>query len=184
MRIIAGAWRGRPLVAPAGAATRLTSERVRQALFDTLMHAPWAGRATVEDAVVLDVFAGTGALGLEALSRGAARVTFIEQAPDAIAALRANIRRCGAEAVTTIARLPGSGARPPMGPAGLVFLDPPYGQGFVDTALAALTAAGWIAPDTLLVAETGKHEPPPCPAPLDTRVHGAARVTIWRCPSG
>ncbi|MBU6499951.1 MAG: RsmD family RNA methyltransferase, partial [Rhodospirillales bacterium] len=70
MRIIAGAWRGRALAAPAGAATRPTAERVRQALFDMLLHAPWAGRARLEGAVVLDAFAGTGALGLEALSRG------------------------------------------------------------------------------------------------------------------
>ena len=94
MRIVAGAWRGRTLVAPPGAATRPTADRVRQALFDMLLHAPWAGRDAIEGAVVLDAFAGTGALGLEALSRGAARAVFIERDRAALAALRANIAAC------------------------------------------------------------------------------------------
>lgn len=187
MRIIAGKWRGRSLTVPAGAATRPTADRVRQALFDTLVHAPWSGRASVENVAVLDVFAGTGSLGLEALSRGASSATFIEQAPDALAALRANIRHCRAEAETAVARLPpvtGAAMRPPIAPAGLVFLDPPYGQGLVDIALAGLVRCGWIAPGALIVAETGKAEPPPCDDPLDSRVHGAARVTIWRAAAG
>ena len=91
MRIVAGQWRGRTLAAPAGAATRPTADRVRQALFDMLLHAPWGGRDRVEGAAVLDAFAGTGALGLEALSRGAATATFIERDRAALAALRANI---------------------------------------------------------------------------------------------
>src|SRR6202051_1663883 len=91
MRIVAGAWRGRSLAAPPGTATRPTADRVRQALFDMLMHAPWAGRSVVEDALVLDAFAGTGALGLEALSRGAAKAVFVERAQGALLALRANI---------------------------------------------------------------------------------------------
>src|SRR3954452_21318539 len=97
MRIVAGAWRGRSLVAPPGMETRPTADRVRQALFDMLMHAPWAGRGVVEGAVVLDVFAGTGALGLEALSRGAALAVFVERSRPALAALRANIAACRAE---------------------------------------------------------------------------------------
>src|SRR6185437_15178113 len=98
MRIIAGAWRGRTLTAPPGTGTRPTSDRVRQALFDMLLHAPWGGRDLLEDASVLDAFAGTGALGLEALSRGAARATFIEHDRAALATLRRNIADCGAEA--------------------------------------------------------------------------------------
>ena len=89
MRIIAGRWKGRALVAPPGLATRPTSDRARQAIFDQLWHAPWAGRAVVENATVLDGFAGTGAMGLEALSRGAARVFFMEQDRAALAALQA-----------------------------------------------------------------------------------------------
>ncbi len=88
MRIVAGVWRGRKLVAPLGQATRPTADRVRQALFDMLLHAPWGGRAAIEGAVVLDAFAGTGAMGLEALSRGAARGVFIESDARALRALR------------------------------------------------------------------------------------------------
>src|SRR5580658_5262452 len=102
MRIVAGAWRGRTLVAPPGQATRPTADRVRQALFDMLMHAEWGGRAVVEGAVVLDVFAGTGALGLEALSRGAALACFIESDATALRALRANVVACQAEGRTEI----------------------------------------------------------------------------------
>ena len=97
MRIVAGTWRGRALVAPPGQGTRPTADRVRQALFDMLMHAEWGGRAVIEGAVVLDVFAGTGALGLEALSRGAASACFIEQDAAALRALRANVAACKAE---------------------------------------------------------------------------------------
>ncbi len=96
MRIIAGSWRGRSLVAPRGDTTRPTADRVRQALFDMLMHAPWAGRSAIEGATVLDGFAGTGALGLEALSRGAGSVCFFESDPEALRALRANIAACKA----------------------------------------------------------------------------------------
>ena len=106
MRIVAGAWRGRALQAPPGDTTRPTADRVRQALFDMLLHAPWGGRDAVEGARVLDVFAGTGALGLEALSRGAAFATFIEQDRAALAALRANIATLGA-----------AGRTPPCWPA-------------------------------------------------------------------
>jgi 16S rRNA (guanine966-N2)-methyltransferase len=97
MRIVAGAWRGRTLVAPPGQGTRPTADRVRQALFDMLMHAEWGGRGVIEGAAVLDVFAGTGALGLEALSRGAATACFIESDAAALGALRANVAACKAE---------------------------------------------------------------------------------------
>jgi 16S rRNA (guanine966-N2)-methyltransferase len=178
VRIVAGRWRGRALAAPGGAATRPTADRVRQALFDMLMHAPWAGRAAVEDAVVLDAFAGTGALGLEALSRGAARATFIEQDRAALAALRANIAATGATARV----IAGDATRPPPGaPCGLVFLDPPYGKDLGPRAVAALSAAGWIAPGALVVLEIGRGEALPAIGTLlDDRAHGAARLTIWR----
>ena len=113
MRIIAGRHRGRRLLAPAGAATRPTADRVRQALFDRLMHAPWAGRAAVDGARVLDAFAGTGALGLEALSRGAAVATFLETGRAALAALRGNIAACRAEVRCTV--LAADALRPPPG---------------------------------------------------------------------
>ena len=185
MRIVAGAWRGRTLVAPVGTATRPTSDRVRQALFDMLWHAPWAGRERVEGAVVLDAFAGTGALGLEALSRGAARAVFIEHDPAALATLRRNIAACGADAVARV--VPADVARPPRADAGagLVFLDPPYGQNLVTTGAKSLSDAGWIALDALLVAETGRDEPLTLALPcLTDRTHGAARITVWRFVRG
>lgn len=179
MRIIAGAWRGRALSAPPGEATRPTADRVRQALFDRLMHAPWAGRAVIDGARVLDVFAGTGALGLEALSRGAAHATFLETGRAALAALRANVAACRAEGRCTVLAVDALGPPPGQG-CGLVFLDPPYGQGLVSPAVAALRAAGWIAPGALIVAEVGREEALPRPEPLDDRTHGAARVVAWR----
>lgn len=179
MRIIGGAWRGRRLMAPPGDATRPTADRARQALFDRLLHAPWAGRAAVEGVTVLDAFAGTGALGLEALSRGAAEAVFIEHDRAALAALRANIAACGAEARCRV--LTGDALRPPSGHAcGLVLLDPPYGQDLVPRAAAALAAAGWVAPGTLIVAELGRDDKLP-PAPILAEwAHGAARMAAWR----
>jgi 16S rRNA (guanine966-N2)-methyltransferase len=183
MRIVAGLWRGRALNTPAGTITRPTADRVRQALFDMLMHAPWGGRAILEGASVLDVFAGTGALGLEALSRGAAHVTFIEQDRAALVALRANIAACRAQAACTM--LPVDALVAPGGdPATLVFLDPPYGQDLVTRALARLRAVGRLAADALVVAETGRDEPSPTSVALAERVHGAARVSVWRATAG
>ena len=178
MRIVAGAWRGRSLAAPPGDATRPTADRVRQALFDMLMHAPWAGPDAVRGARVLDAFAGTGALGLEALSRGALHAAFIERDRAALAALRANVAATGAAAEV----LSADALRPPPGrPCGLVFLDPPYGQDLVPRALAALHAAGWVAPEALVVAEVGRGDPSPASSGLlATRTHGAARIEVWR----
>jgi len=160
VRIIAGAWRGRALAAPQGETTRPTADRVRQALFDRLMHAPWAGRAVLDGAPVLDVFAGTGALGLEALSRGAGTACFIEQDRAALEALRANIAACrAAERCRVVAA---DARRPLAGTAcGLVFMDPPYGTDLAGPALAALRAAGWIAPGGVLLLELAREAPEP-----------------------
>ena len=181
MRIIAGAWRGRALLAPAGKATRPTADRVRQALFDMLMHAPWAGRKAVEGALVLDAFAGTGALGLEALSRGAAEAVFFEFESAALAALRANLATCGAgeraRVVTRDVLRPG----PPPAPRTLIFLDPPYGQGLVQRSLKVLRAQGWLAPGCLVVAEQSRLDPVEEDVVLlAQRVHGAALLNVWR----
>ncbi|WP_144186783.1 16S rRNA (guanine(966)-N(2))-methyltransferase RsmD [Elioraea rosea] len=179
MRIVAGAWRGRRLTAPAGNATRPTSDRARQALFDVLTHAPFAGRGAIQDAVVLDAFAGTGALGLEALSRGAAEAWFLENAPEVRRTIAANIAACRAGGRAHL--IPGDALRPPpaRAAAGLVFLDPPYGKGLVAPALAALVAAGWIAPEARVVAEIGADEASPdLPGFMlhDIRRWGAAQV--------
>lgn len=180
MRIVAGAWRGRGLAAPPGGGTRPTADRVRQALFDMLLHAPWGGRAAIEGVEVLDVFAGTGAMGLEAVSRGAARATFIEQDRAALRALRTNIAALGATGRCQV--LACDALRAPRGHAcGLVFLDPPYGRDLVPQAVAGLRAGGWIVPGTLVVAEVGRDEALPLPAsPLAERAHGAAGVVVWR----
>ena len=184
MRIVAGLWRGRALQAPAGETTRPTADRVRQALFDMLLHAPWGGRDLIEGAHVLDVFAGTGALGLEALSRGAAKACFIERDRAALAALRANIAACRAGDLCTV--LPGDALAARRGePCGLIFLDPPYGEDFVPRAVDRLASAGWIAPGAMIVAEVGRDEPLQLPGDLlAERAHGAARITIWRLHAG
>ncbi len=183
MRIIAGRWKGRALIAPPGLATRPTSDRARQAIFDQLWHAPWAGRDMVEGATVLDAFAGTGAMGLEALSRGAARVFFMEQDRAALQALRANIAACKAGDACRV--MAGDVTAPPMGaaPCSLVFLDPPYGKGLVPRALVALRAKGWIAPGAVIIAETGRDEEAvmlPGFQTVSTREHGAARLSALR----
>ncbi|GAB0118876.1 16S rRNA (guanine(966)-N(2))-methyltransferase RsmD [Acidisoma sp. 7E03] len=183
MRIIGGRWRGRRLAAPLGADTRPTADRARQALFDMLMHSPWAADA-LREATVLDVFAGTGAMGLEALSRGAARACFIENARPALAALRANIAACKAEALAEV--IAADARTPPRGPAcSVIFLDPPYGRGLVPAALAGLGPAGWLAPGALIIAEVGSEEPPPVEtALLADRRFGAARICAFRWPAG
>jgi 16S rRNA (guanine966-N2)-methyltransferase len=180
VRIIAGAWRGRALSAPPGDTTRPTADRLRQALFDMLWHASWCGRERLEGAAVLDVFAGTGALGLEALSRGAAHATFIEQDRAALTVLRANVMACRAEANATI--LAADATRPPPGGScGIVFLDPPYGRDLVPAAVNALAERGWLAADALLVTETARDENPGLAGELlAERVHGAGRIAVWR----
>ena len=179
MRIIAGAWRGRTLLAPSGAGTRPTADRVRQALFDRLLHAPWFGRARMEGARVLDAFAGTGALGLEALSRGAAHATFMERDRAALMVLRANVAACGAGARAAV--LAADMLAPPAGgPVTLVFMDPPYAQDLLPGAVAALRVAGWIAAGTVLVTETAPEEAPLPDEGLADTVQGAARVRVYR----
>ncbi|MFH5924251.1 16S rRNA (guanine(966)-N(2))-methyltransferase RsmD [Roseomonas xinghualingensis] len=183
MRIVAGRWRGRALQAPPGTGTRPTSDRVRQGLFDALWHAPWAGRQAIEGTVVLDAFAGTGALGLEALSRGAARAVFMERDRAALAALRANVAAVKAEGVAQV--LAADVLRPPRAETGcgLVFLDPPYGKDLGPAALAGLRAAGWIAPGALACLEIGREEEvPPLPGwdVVAEREQGAARMLVLR----
>lgn len=172
MRIIAGQWRGRPLIAPPGEATRPTSERAREALFSMLV----SRLGSFENLRVVDLFAGTGALGLEALSRGAAHCTFVEHERDALAALKTNIARMKAELSAAIR--PGSALHPPPGPFDLAFLDPPYGSGLGARALAKLDLApgGWAS------LETGARETVEAPGfTIEAeRVHGKAKITLLR----
>ena len=176
-KLIAGAWRGRRLAAPAGLETRPTGLRARQAAFDILLHASWGGGDFLRQTSVLDVFAGTGAYGLEALSRGAAGAVFFERSTAALAALRQNIAACRAEAVTRV--IAGDVlAAPPGAPHGLVFLDPPYGQDYVPRALAALMARGWLAPGAVVLAELGPGDEWAPQEVLAERSHGKARLVF------
>lgn len=178
MRIVAGTWRGRALAAPPGTTTRPTSDRVRQAIFDMLVHAPWGG--PLDGLKILDAFAGTGAMALEALSRGAASATFLERDPAALKSLRANITACNVEARARV--IATDVLRPPKGePHDLAFLDPPYAEGLLLRAIAALQAAGWLAPTALLVVETARADTTDLPGELlADRTHGQARIRFIR----
>lgn len=179
-RIIAGSLRGKRLGAPVGAATRPTADRVRQALFDMLAHAPWAGNV-LPGARVLDAFAGSGALGLEALSRGAAGADFFDTDRAARAVIAANIAACRMGARARLHAV--DATKPPPGQAcTLILLDPPYGQNLLGPALTALGSAGWIAPGALIVAEIGNADESPAALgpPLAERGHGPARLLAWR----
>lgn len=184
MRIVSGRWKGRALTAPVGAATRPTSDRARQAVFNIIEHAPWS--RGLREARVLDLFAGTGALGLEALSRGAASCLFLDTDPGARAALMTNIEACGAGGITRVWKRDAAclDPLPPSanGPFDLVFLDPPYGKGFDVAALAGLSK-GWLAPDGLIMLERGRSEVALVSTGfevLDTRDYGAAQVVFLR----
>jgi 16S rRNA (guanine966-N2)-methyltransferase len=184
VRIVGGRHRGRRLVAPPGEAVRPTSDRAREALFDILSHGSFAAAGIpFADEAVLDAFAGTGALGLEALSRGAAEAFLIESDRGALTALRRNIAALGEEEHAHV--VPGDATRPPRAaaPCAVALLDPPYRSGLAAPALAALAAAGWLTPDALAVVELAAREafdPPPGFAILDERRYGAARLVFLR----
>ena len=171
MRIIAGRWRGRVLIAPPGEATRPTADRTREALFSMLT----SRLGSFEELRVADVFAGTGALGLEALSRGAARCTFVERDRDALAALKANIDKLGADGTDIRAQAAESFAG---GPFDIVFMDPPYGSGLAQKILPrlALDPGAWVS------VETAYNEDVNVPG-FDAdavRTHGKAKLTLLR----
>lgn len=177
MKIISGKWRGRPLVAPAGMTTRPTAGRVREALFSML-----ASRlGSFEGLRVLDLFAGSGALGLEALSRGAATCTFAETDRQAANALRSNLNKFR---TSETCKILGSATALPRAQtaADLVFLDPPYGSGDGENALLSASHSGWIAPSAWISLETGRDESPMTEGfEVDTvRDIGRARITLLR----
>jgi 16S rRNA (guanine966-N2)-methyltransferase len=184
VRIVGGRHRGRRLLAPPGDTVRPTSDRAREALFDILSHGKFATSGIpFAEKPVLDAFAGTGALGLEALSRGAAEAFFIESDAGARTILRRNVAALGEEERSRI--LPGDATRPPraLAACALVFLDPPYRSGLAAPALAALAAAGWLAADALAIVETGARETFTAPSGftiLDARRYGAARLAFLR----
>lgn len=182
MRIVGGAFKGRALASVGkgdpGAHLRPTTDRTRESLFNILAGGRFGD--PVNDARVLDLFAGTGALGLEALSRGAAHVTFIDDGMKSHALIRRNIEICNAQGATKHLRRDARKLGPcPTLPFTLVFLDPPYGRGFGEIALRVALAGGWIAPGALIVwEESAPIIPPEGVTPLDTRRYGDTTITL------
>ncbi|WP_296679261.1 16S rRNA (guanine(966)-N(2))-methyltransferase RsmD [Novosphingobium sp.] len=180
MRIVAGEWRGRKLQAPTGETTRPTSDRTRETLYSMLV----SRIGTFEGLAVADLFAGSGALGFEALSRGAATCLFAEQDPAAIRALRANAAalraadRCDVRAASVMM------LGPLKAPLDLILLDPPYGSGAGAVALDKLVRLGWIGPATWISLETSEKEVPQVKSlkQVAERKVGKARLTLLRLP--
>ncbi|HXQ11405.1 MAG TPA: 16S rRNA (guanine(966)-N(2))-methyltransferase RsmD [Caulobacteraceae bacterium] len=193
MRIAGGLYRGRSIGAPPGLATRPTADRARQAVFNMLEHAAWSPGLIA--ARVIDLFAGSGALGLEALSRGAASCLFVDTDERARAAIRDNLEALDPKGgllgrsrvlrrdATTLGERSTAGVEP----FGFAFLDPPYGQGYGESALAALGAGGWLEAGAICVLEEGARETDAIVAgfqTLDARRYGAARVQLLRWSPG
>ncbi|MGI1664122.1 16S rRNA (guanine(966)-N(2))-methyltransferase RsmD [Palleronia sp. KMU-117] len=191
MRIIGGRFRGTALT-PVGKGDpsshlRPTSDRVRESLFNVLLGGRFGDPVT--GARVLDLFAGTGALGLEALSRGAAQATFVETGGPALRLLRGNIAKTRTEAETQVIARDATRLGPcPAAPCNLVFLDPPYGKGLGSRALASALTGGWIAPAALVVwEESAPQDAPPDFETIESRRYGETHITLLRAvtsPSG
>ena len=182
MRVTGGTYRGRQLAAPRDISVRPTSDRTRQAIFNMLRHKDFDIGFTLEGARVLDLFAGTGALGIEALSHGARWCLLVDDSAESRALQRQNIETLGLTGATRIWRRDATdlGLIGPSagGPFELVFLDPPYRKEMIPRALASLKAGGWLADNALLVAETDANEPLDAPGYtlLDERDYGETRV--------
>lgn len=184
-RIIAGKHRGRPLKVPMGGIVRPTADRAREALFNILAHGiDWSG---FEGISALDVFAGSGACGLEALSRGAAHATFIDHDGVALMTIRRNAAAIGEARTVAMLKLDATRLPAPAGaacaPCGLAFLDPPYESGLATPALQGLTTRRWLAPGAIAVVEVAAREPltiPPGYILLNERAYGAARLVFLR----
>jgi 16S rRNA (guanine966-N2)-methyltransferase len=178
MRIVAGKFRGKQLSSPEDDSIRPTADRVRESVFNIL-----ASRLgpNFDGLRVLDLFAGTGALGLEALSRGASNVVFVDTGAEARGLIRDHIEAFGAGGVAKLLRRDATSLGPAgtMGPVDLVFLDPPYGKGLGEQALLSVKAGGWLKPETILVLEESSYVTLDLPAGFaldDRREYGAAAV--------
>lgn len=183
MRIVAGKFRGASIEAPKGLATRPTSDRVRQALFNVLEHGP--PRFDFEGARVLDLFAGSGALGLEALSRGARCAMFIEESPTARAAIRRNVEALGLTGVTKIRRRDATklGEAGMLQPFRLIFCDPPYGKRLAERALEEAIDGGWTEQGAIAMLEESVDVAvswPPSFREIDRRRYGDTQIAIAR----
>jgi 16S rRNA (guanine966-N2)-methyltransferase len=183
MRVVAGRFRGRPIAAPKHEGLRPTADRVRESLFNILDHG--IEGATLAGARVIDLFAGTGALGIEALSRGAEFCLFVEDDPDARALIRDNIEALQLTGSTRIFRRDATDLGPAgtMAPFSVAFLDPPYGKGLAEKALAALAGGAWLTAAAVVVieerADTAVALPPAFHA-LDERRYGETRILVAR----
>jgi 16S rRNA (guanine966-N2)-methyltransferase len=180
MRIVAGKFRGKQLASPEDGSIRPTADRVRESIFNILASrlAP-----SLDGLRVLDLFAGTGAMGLEALSRGAAHVIFVDTGAEARGLIRDHIEAFGAGGVTKLLRRDATalGDAGTMGPVDLVFLDAPYGKGLGEEALVSLKDGGWLKPDTTLVLEDGSDVTLALPSGFaleERREYGAAAIHI------
>lgn len=182
MRIVGGSRRGRKLKVPPGRDLRPTADRVREAVFNLLEHRDF-GAAPLSGSRVVEFFAGTGALGLEALSRGASYLTAIENEATAFAVLEENIEALDFEDRAVAVRADALRPPPPQLPSDYAFLDPPYRSGLGTPALSALARDGWLAPAAVIVLELADKEvfePPPEFTLLDERHYGAARIVFLR----
>lgn len=174
MRIVGGKHKGRVLTAPDGRVARPTADRARQALFNILAH---SDLVALDGARVVDCFAGSGALGLEALSRGASHVSFVENHPDSLAAIRANLAVLKESA--DIIRADAAKVPPAKAPCDLALLDAPYHSGLSAPCLSALVNGNWLADGALVVVEVAAKEEFQPPAGFemhDQRIYGAARL--------
>jgi 16S rRNA (guanine966-N2)-methyltransferase len=185
MRIVAGQFKGRDLHGPPSAMTRPTSDRVRESLFNILAHG--IAGFEINGARVLDLFAGTGALGFEALSRGARFCQFVEEGAEARGIIRRNADALGVIGLSKIWRRDASalGSCAPQTPFDLVFADPPYNKGLGDKALASLVEGGWLAPGAVVVleeAEKAMVKEVPGLTLFDARIYGDTQVRFYRAP--
>ncbi len=183
MRIVGGTLRGRPLATPVDDDIRPTSDRVREAMFNILAHG--AAAVDLEGAAILDLFAGTGALGIEALSRGAAHCLFVDDGATARGLIRDNVEAFGLTGVTKIFRRDATslGDAGKYGPFDVVFLDPPYGKGLGERALASAMTGGWLAPGATIVLEERREADitlPPGLTVLDRRTWGDTQALFAR----
>lgn len=184
MRIVGGRHKGRPLKAPRDARVRPTSDRTREALFNILAHGDF-GTFALESARVLDLFAGTGALGLEALSRGASYCLFVDDHAESRGLIRTNAETLGETGRVKLYRRDATKLGERQGSAGpafdLVFCDPPYGKGLGTAALSAALAGGWLAPDAVCVLEEAGEADIPCPDgfhEVNRRRYGETQIVI------
>ena len=183
MRIIGGKFSGRTLATPSGRATRPTSERVREAMFNILAHGIQG--FNMEGARVLDLFAGTGAMGLEAMSRGARHCMFVDESAEARGLIRSNADALGLIGLCKIWRRDVSrlGDCAPLAPFGLVFIDPPYGKGLGGKTIAALQIGGWLEPGAIVVLEEAAKAEIAVDSPfteIDRRTYGDTQIVMLR----